>query len=103
MRYFKSILKAIMTIAAKASKRLMMTKGMKAAEHTPVAQAPDIEEKQDGILEGIAPYLCRLTATGTVVSPVMRAAGCTLVLLLGERRHLMRLQLPLLVSFVSIL
>jgi hypothetical protein len=31
MRYFKSILKAIMTIAAEASRRHKMTKGMKAA------------------------------------------------------------------------
>lgn len=82
MRYFKSILKAIMTIAAKASKRLMMTKGMKAAEHAPVAQAPDVEEQQEGILERIAPYLGRLTATGTVVAIVAGATGGTLVLLL---------------------
>lgn len=82
MRYFKSILKAIMTIAAKASKRLMMTKRMKAAEHAPVAQAPDVKEQQEGILEGIAPYLCRLTATGTVVAIVAGATGSTLVLLL---------------------
>ena len=81
----------------------MMTKGMKAAEHAPIAQAPDVKEQQEGILEGIAPYLCRLTATGTVVAIVAGATGGTLVLLLGERRHLMRLQLPLLVSFVSIL
>ena len=71
-----------MTIAAKASKRLKMTKGMKAAEHAPVAQAPDVEEQQEGILERIAPYLCRLSATGTVVALVVRAAGGALVLLL---------------------
>ena len=62
-----------------------------AAEHAPIAQAPDIKEKQDGFLEGIAAYPCRLTATGTVVAFVVRATSSTLVLFLGERSHLMRL------------
>ena len=32
----------------------------------------------------------------------IKAAGCTLVLFLGERSHLMRLHFPLSVSLVSI-
>ena len=73
-----------------------------ATEHAPIAQAPDIQEKQERILERVAPYLGRLTATGAVVAPVMRSTCSALVLFFGEWCHLMRLQFPLLVSLVSI-
>ena len=53
-----------------------------AAEHTSVAQAPDIQIKQDGILERIATYLGRLSATGAVVTLVVRATGSALVVIL---------------------
>jgi hypothetical protein len=72
-------------------------------EHPPIAQAPDVKEKQDGFLEGIAPYLGRLAATWTIVTLVVRATGSTLMLFLGERCHLVRLPFPLLELLVSIL
>ena len=53
-----------------------------AAEHTPIAQAPDIQIKQDGILERIAAYSGRLSATGAIVTLVVRATGSALVVIL---------------------
>ena len=53
-----------------------------ATEHTPVAQAPDIQIKQDGILERIAAYSGRLSATGAIVTLVVRATSSSLVVIL---------------------
>ena len=53
-----------------------------ATEHTPVAQAPDIQIKQDGILERIAAYSGRLSATGAIVTLVVRATSSALVVIL---------------------
>ena len=66
-----------------------------AAEHAPVAQPPDVEVEQEGVLKRVADYLARLSATGTVVALVMGAARGAHMLFLGERGYLVRLLFPL--------
>ena len=66
-----------------------------AAEHAPVAQPPDVEVEQEGVLKRVADYLALLSATGTVVALVMGAARGAHMLFLGERGYLVRLLFPL--------
>ena len=51
--------------------------------------------EQEGVLERVADYLARLSATGTVVALVMGAARGAHMLFLGERGYLVRLLFPL--------
>ena len=68
------------------------------AEHTAIAYAPDVEEEQQRLLERVAPYLGRLTATWAVVALEVRAAGSAFMFILREWGNLVRLLLPLLES-----
>ena len=52
------------------------------AEHAAIAYAPDIEKQEESLLEGIAAYPGRLSATGAVVTLEVRAAGSALMLFL---------------------
>ena len=72
-------------------------------EHTTVAKSPHVEKQKQGILERVAAYRRRLSATWTVVALIVGAAGGTVVLLVREWLHLMGLLLPLLETAVFLL
>lgn len=71
-------------------------------EYAPAAQAPYIQEQEEGIFEGIAAYFEGLSASGTEITPVVHTAVGTLVLLCGKGFHLMGPLLPLPKALVSI-
>ena len=67
----------------------------KGAEHTAVTQPPHLQKEQEGVLDGISAYFCRLSAAGTEVSFILCVAGGTYMFFFRETLHLIRALLPL--------
>ena len=81
----------------------MFSKVADAAEHAAIAQSPHVEIQHQGILEGIAGYLARLSATRAVVAVIVCFARRTHVFLLRDWGHPVWLLFPLLKLLESML